>query len=122
VLVLVLVLVLVEDSAQTLVSAYVQPGDLLRVGDRRRQRIQRAGVRDALVRSMLVEEGFELAQGMEQVALVPDQRPVEQFTTARLHPVGARNSATLCDLGIFMDEPAEPVAPNDLDIGVDGVG
>jgi hypothetical protein len=36
--------------------------------------------------------------------------------------VGAGNSATLCDLGIFMDEPAEPVAPNDLDIGVDGVG
>jgi hypothetical protein len=38
------------------------------------------------MRSMLVEEGFELAQRMEQVALLPDQRPVEQFTTAGLPP------------------------------------
>jgi hypothetical protein len=38
------------------------------------------------------------------------------------HRVGAEYSATLCDLGVFMDEPAEPVASDDLDVGVDGVG
>src|SRR5437879_2251488 len=29
---------------------------------------------------------------------------------------------TLCDLGIFMNEPAEPVSSDDLVVGVDGVG
>jgi hypothetical protein len=63
---------------------------------------------------------------MEQVALIPDQGPVEQFAPAGLYPassscesVGAEYSATLCDLGVFMNEP---VTPDDLDVGVDGVG
>jgi hypothetical protein len=36
--------------------------------------------------------------------------------------VGAGNSATLCHLGVLMDEPAESIASGDLDAGVDGVG
>ncbi len=38
------------------------------------------------MRPMLVVEGLELTEGMEQVTLVPDQSPVEQFTAAGLHP------------------------------------
>jgi hypothetical protein len=30
--------------------------------------------------------------------------------------------ATLCDLGVFMDQPAEPISPDDLDIGANRVG
>lgn len=48
--------------------------------------IRRAVVGGALVGPMLVVEGLELAQHMEQVPLVPDQRAIEQFTTASLHP------------------------------------
>lgn len=36
--------------------------------------------------------------------------------------VGAEYSATLCDLGVFMNEPAESISSYDLDFGVDGVG
>jgi len=35
--------------------------------------------------------------------------------------LGARNSVTSCDLGVFMEEAAESVALDDLDVGVDGV-
>ena len=43
-------LVLGEDAAEALVSLYVQAGDLVRIGDRRGQWTERAGIRDALVR------------------------------------------------------------------------
>jgi hypothetical protein len=36
--------------------------------------------------------------------------------------VGARNSATLADLRIFVDHCAEPVTSNDLDLGYVGLG
>jgi hypothetical protein len=64
--------VLVEDSAEALVSSYAQVGDLVRVRDRRGQRMERSGVGDALMRSMLVVEPFELVQSVEQVVLVPN--------------------------------------------------
>jgi hypothetical protein len=41
------------------------------------------------------------------------------------HPeegVGARNSASLCNLRTFMEKAAEPITSDDLDIGVDGIG
>ena len=38
------------------------------------------------------------------------------------YPVGARNSAVLCDLRIFMDQAAEAISSDDLDVGLDGVG
>ncbi len=78
--------VFVEDSAEALVSSYVQAGDLVWVCDGRGQRMQWSGVGDALVRSVLVVEPFVLTQGVEQVALVPDQGPVQQLAAAGLHP------------------------------------
>jgi hypothetical protein len=42
-------LVLVEDAAKALASSYVRVGDLVRIGDRRGQWKERAGVCDALV-------------------------------------------------------------------------
>jgi hypothetical protein len=33
--------------------------------------------------------------------------------------VGARYRVTSCDLGIFVQQAAEPVSPDDLDIGID---
>jgi hypothetical protein len=48
--------------------------------------VQRAGVRDALMGPVGVVELLELPQGMEEVPLVPDQRVVEEFASAGLHP------------------------------------
>jgi Integrase core domain len=36
--------------------------------------------------------------------------------------VGAEKSSTLCGLGVFVEEPAEPVMPDDFGIGVGGLG
>ena len=78
--------VFVEDSAEALVSSYVQARELVRVGDRWGQWMQRSGVGDALVGSVLVVEPFVLAQGVEQMGLVMVQHAVEQFTLATLDP------------------------------------
>ncbi len=75
-------LVLVEGAAEAVASSYVEVGDGARVGDRRWQGVQRAGVCDALVGPVGVVVLFELAQGVEQVALVPDQGAVQQFASA----------------------------------------
>src|SRR5690348_13670782 len=48
--------------------------------------------------------------------------PVRTRGSVRPRPVGARNSVTSCDLGVFVEEAAEPVASDDLDVRVDGVG
>ena len=37
-------------------------------------------------------------------------------------PVGAENCVTSCDLGVFVEEAAEPVSSDDRDVGVDGLG
>ncbi|GAA2393612.1 hypothetical protein GCM10010404_58640 [Nonomuraea africana] len=36
--------------------------------------------------------------------------------------VGAENHVTSCDLRILVDQPAETIAADDLDIGLDRVG
>jgi len=77
-------LILVEDAAKSRSSSYVQMGDAVRVLDRGRQRVEGAGVRKALVRPVLVVERLELAQGLQEMALVPDQRPVQQLASAEL--------------------------------------
>ncbi|MFE9207609.1 hypothetical protein [Micromonospora sp. NPDC007230] len=66
-----------EDAAEAIAFSYVEAGQLGRIGDLRGQRVQRAGVRDALVWAVSVVELFELVQGVEQVPLVPDQGPVQ---------------------------------------------
>src|SRR5687768_16857403 len=77
-------LVLVEDAAEAVASAYVKTGLPVRGGDRRGQGVQWPGVRDALVRPVRVVELLELPQGVEEVELVPDQCAVQQFTSAGL--------------------------------------
>ncbi|MFI6062629.1 hypothetical protein [Streptomyces sp. NPDC051286] len=54
-------LVLVEDAAEPFTFPYVEASDLLRITDRDRQRVQRAGVVDALTGPMGVAEVLELA-------------------------------------------------------------
>jgi hypothetical protein len=54
-------LVFVEDSAEAVVSSYVQVGDLVRIDDRWWQRVEGAGIGDALVGSVLVIELLEFA-------------------------------------------------------------
>jgi hypothetical protein len=46
------VLVFVKDTAEAVMSVDVQPGELVRVGDRFGQRLQRPEVRDPLMRSV----------------------------------------------------------------------
>jgi hypothetical protein len=43
------------------------------------------------------------------------QRPIPQI------PVGAEYCVISCDLGVFVEEAAEPVSSDDLDVGVDGI-
>jgi hypothetical protein len=68
--------VLMEDAAEAVASADVKAGGVVRFGDRRGQRVQWPGVGDSLVRPVGVVELLELAQGAQQVPLVPDQGPV----------------------------------------------
>ena len=79
-------LVLVEDAAEAVTSSYVEACYLVRIGDRDGQGAHRAGVGDALVRSVGVVELLELAQSADQVTLVPDQGAVEQLAPAGLSP------------------------------------
>ncbi|MFJ5899400.1 hypothetical protein ACIQFZ_28930 [Streptomyces sp. NPDC093064] len=53
-----------ENAAEAIGSSYIEAGCLVRIGDRRRHRVQRAGVRDALVGPTGVVELLKLAQGM----------------------------------------------------------
>lgn len=53
--------VFVEDAAEAIASSDVETGYVVRVSDRCGQRVQRAGVRDALVWAVSVVELFELA-------------------------------------------------------------
>ena len=54
-------MVLVKDAAEAVSSAYVQPGEVVGVGDRFGQWVEGPGIGQALVRSVLVVEGFVLA-------------------------------------------------------------
>ena len=69
--------IFVEEAAETVASADAQVRDGGRVGDRLGERVQRSGIRYAPVRPVRVVVRFVLAEGVEQVGLVPDQRAVE---------------------------------------------
>jgi hypothetical protein len=90
--------VLVEEAAEAVASVDVEPCGTVRPGDRWGQRAQRPGVADPLMRPVRVIELLELAQGAQQMPLVPDQSPLEQLPAAGLHPVGCQNTAWSCDL------------------------
>ena len=64
----------------------VQVQDLPWLGDRFGQWAQRRGLIQGPVRSMLVVGRLELAQGVEQMALVPYEGAVQQFASAGLYP------------------------------------
>ena len=78
-------LVFVQGAAEAVVSSDIKTGDLVSIGERCGQRAQRSGVGDTLMRPVTVIEALELAQGVQQVCLVPDQGPVEQLVAAGLH-------------------------------------
>jgi hypothetical protein len=65
--------VFVRDAVESILSAYVEVGDLVALDDRFGERPERRGVRDALVGPMGVVEAFELAQGVQEVVLIPNQ-------------------------------------------------
>src|SRR5258706_10497571 len=77
-------LVLVKDAPETIASADVEPGDLVRIGGRCGQRTRRSGVGDGLMWPVVVVEVFEFVQGAQEVLLVPDQCPVQQLMPAGL--------------------------------------
>src|SRR5258706_16060363 len=54
-------LVLVQDAAEAIAPSYVEVGPRARIGDLCGQRVQRAGVRDALVRTVSIVELLEFA-------------------------------------------------------------
>jgi hypothetical protein len=55
-------------------------------GDRFGDRPQGRSAVQGAVRPVLIVEGLELAERVEQVGLVPDQGAVEEFVSAGLHP------------------------------------
>ena len=69
--------VLMKYPTESVVSSYVKAGDLVRSHERHGQWLERAGVRDALMRPVPVVELLELPQGVQKVGLVPDQRAVQ---------------------------------------------
>jgi hypothetical protein len=76
----------VQHPTESVASSNVKGGVSVRSRKRHGQWLERAGVRDALVRAVLVVELLELPQGVQKVALAPDQRAVQYFAPAGLHP------------------------------------
>lgn len=71
--------VLVEGATKVVTSAYAEVGELLRIGDRWGQGVQWSGACDALVGPVGVVVLLELARGLEQMVLVPEQGAVQQL-------------------------------------------
>jgi len=78
--------VLMKDATHTITPANVEACDLVLIGDRLWQRTYRSGVRDPPVGSVGVVVPLVLVQGVQQMALVPDQCSVQQFVAAGLYP------------------------------------
>jgi len=70
-------IVFAEESAEAIVSADAQTGECRGIDERFGQRLKRSGVSDAPVRPVVVVVAFVLAQGVEQVRMIPDQCPVD---------------------------------------------
>jgi len=79
-------MVLMEDATEAVPPIDGETGELVRIGDRFGQRLEWSGVRDALMRSMRVVERLVCAEGVQDVAFVVDQCPVEEFSAAGAHP------------------------------------
>jgi hypothetical protein len=70
-------LILMKYSTGSVASSYVKAGVLVRSRERHGQWLERAGVRDALIRPVPVAELLELPQDAQKMGLVPDQRAVQ---------------------------------------------
>ena len=79
-------LVLVEGSAESVPSRDFQTSDLCWFVYRSGEWSERSGLAQSSVRAMPAVEGLELAERVEQVALVPDQGAVQEFPAAGLYP------------------------------------
>jgi hypothetical protein len=66
-------LVFVEGAAESVLPTDVESGDLCRVADRTGEWMERGGAVEGSVRPVPVIERLELAQGVQEVALVPDE-------------------------------------------------
>ena len=75
-------LVLVEDAAESITSADVEVVESVRFGDRFGQWAEGCGAVQGAVGPVLVVEGLELAECVQEVGLVPDQGAVEEFGSA----------------------------------------
>src|SRR4051812_33853871 len=75
-------IVFVGESAESVVSADVQPCEGCGFGDRLGQRPQWPDIRDASMRPVLVMVTLVLPQGLEQMRTVEDQGPVEELVAA----------------------------------------
>jgi hypothetical protein len=78
--------VLVEDAAESIMSADVEVVELFRLGDRLGQRARWCRGAERPMRSVLVVERLVLAERVHQVGLIHDQGAVEEFGSARAHP------------------------------------
>jgi hypothetical protein len=76
----------VEDAAEAVTSVDVQVSQPVAIGDWFGQRNEWSGVRDALVRSVDVVVCLEFAERVQEMSLVVDQCPVEEFASAGPHP------------------------------------
>ena len=70
-------LILVKHPTESVASLYVKARDLVRSHQRYGQWLERAGIRDMLMRPVPVVELLELPQNMQKAGPVPDQRGVE---------------------------------------------
>jgi hypothetical protein len=79
-----------EDATESIMSADVESGDPGLAADWVREWTERGGLPEGPVRPVFVVEGLELAQGVKQVALAPDQSAVQQLASASLDPALSR--------------------------------
>jgi hypothetical protein len=78
--------ILLQDAPKSITSMDVERRDLGWGGVGIGKRSERSCLAESPMRPVFVVEGFELAQRVQKVVLVPDQRPVQQFAPAGLDP------------------------------------
>jgi len=78
-------LVLMKHSTESVVSSYAKAGDLIRNHQWHGQRLERAGVRDALMRPVPVVEKLELPHGVQKVRLAAEAELRRATPTAALN-------------------------------------
>ncbi|WP_316732585.1 hypothetical protein [Streptomyces mirabilis] len=78
--------ILVDHSTDPVVPAYVETGHSFGIGDRFGDRAQGRRLAHRLVGPVRMVMPLELAWRVAQVPLVPDQRAVQEFVAAGLHP------------------------------------